>query len=286
MTNLLSAEFRRLIKSTVFRLSLLCSAGLSAAVILMRWSDVRMNPETYARLSVEYRNADGLIFVGGMYVVFMLAVFVSIFVGTEYSDGTIRNKLVAGHTRTAIYLSKLVVCGVADVVIHVLYIVVALALGGLMLEGTTMAAGEILAFTLTSVMAVLAATSLLLLFSMSVQSKAVGAVACLLSVIIMFFAALTIHQRLSAPEYYDAYTYKDNLTGEIVEVGREKNLRYLTGTKRKVYQFLYDFIPASQLYQITMNLSDHLGWIAAYDVLLVIASTGVGIIIFQKKNIS
>lgn len=285
MNKLLSAELVRLLKSLVFRLSLLFSAGLGIFVVLMRWSDVKMNPEAYAKMGVEYRNADGLIFVGGLYLIFAIAVFIGIFVGTEYSDGTIRNKLTAGHTRGCIYLSKLIVCAVADIMMHILYIVVVLVLGSLLIGGTTMKATEILIFSLAGIMAVLAMTALLLLFSMSIQSKAAGAVVCLLSTIILLFAALTIYQRLEAPEYYDGYTYTDEDTGEIIEVEREKNPRYLTGTKKEVYKFLNDFIPASQLYQICMNLSDNLGRIAIYDCVIVLVTTGAGVVIFQKRNL-
>ena len=40
----------------------------------------------------------------------MLAAFVPLFLGADYSDGTIRNKLIAGHRRSGIYLSDLLVC--------------------------------------------------------------------------------------------------------------------------------------------------------------------------------
>lgn len=284
MNKLISAEFHRLFTSLIFRICLLISAAFSAFVILMRWSDVRMHPEEYAKLGIEYSNADGLIFVGGLYIVFVIAVFVGIFVGTEYSDGTIRNKLTAGHTRGSIYLSKLIVCAVADGIIHMIYILIALLLGTLLIHGTTMTAKEILLFTLVSTTAVLATTAMLLLFSMSIQSKAVGSIVCLLSIILMLFSALTIRQRLDAPEYYED-TYIDGATGEIIETESEKNPRYLTGTKRKVYEFLDNFIPVSQIYQIVMNLSDNLRFIVIYDGVIILITTGAGVAIFQKKNL-
>ena len=49
------------------------------------------------------------------------AICVSQFIGMEYSCGTIRNKLVTGHTRTEIYLAQLALHILAAVILfHIL----------------------------------------------------------------------------------------------------------------------------------------------------------------------
>lgn len=287
MRKLLSAEFSRLFHSLIFRLCLLVSVGLAVFSIMMRWLDVKKNAELYAQLDVIYSNADGLVFIGGLYLIFAVAVCIGIFVGTEYSDGTIRNKLMVGHTRRDIWLSKFLVCAVASVVIHLLYILTALAFGGIMLGGTTMKLSQILLCSLASVTAMLALTACLLLFSMLIQSKAVGSVACLITVILMLFATLTIYQKLLEPEYYDAYQYTTD-SGETISVEKEKNPRYLTGTKRKVYEFLDTTLPVSQLFTIGRNEwdgSENFGWMIGSDFVIMIASTGAGILVFRKRNL-
>lgn len=285
MNKLLSAEFERLFKSFVFRLGMLFSSGLAVFVVMMRWLDVQKNAEAYASLSVEYSNVDGLIFVGGIYIIFAVAVFVGIFVGTEYSDGTIRNKITAGHTRGCIYFSKWIVCAVTTIMLHLLYICLVLLLGNLLIGGTTLSVLQLLCFGVASTMAVLALVAFLLIFPMCIQSKAVGSVICLLSTIIMLFLSLTIAQKLDAPEFYDAYQYVDEETNEMVSVEQERNPNYLTGTKRKVYEFLNDFLTVSQLYQIVMNRSDRLGFIILYDCIIVIGANCFGMLVFRKKDV-
>ncbi len=284
MSQLLRANFSRLWKSGIFRLCMLFSVGLGIFMILMRYIDIQKNKEEYERLGTEYSSADGLMFVGALYLLFAAAVLVGIFVGTEYSDGTIRNKLVIGHSRPAIYLSNLIVCAVANEIVFLSHIATAWILGKLLLT-VEMPAKEILQFILLEFLSFLALTAVFVLFAMLIQSKAASSVAVLILSIILLFATITIQNKLDAPEYYDAYTYTNQQTGEVIEQEREKNPNYLTGTKRQVYVFLNDFLPSSQIYQIAMQNADHAGEMAGYAGLLFFAATGAGMIVFRKKDL-
>ena len=58
--------------------------------------------------------------VFGQYALFMgiiIAVFCSFFVGQEYSDGTIRNKIISGKKRTDIYLANFITSAIASLLI-------------------------------------------------------------------------------------------------------------------------------------------------------------------------
>ena len=83
MSKLLRADFSRLFKNKIFWLGVLFMAGLAGFVTFTRWSDMRAVPEYYG-------SSDGLLFVGGMYIDIVIAVVTGIFVGTDYSSGTIR----------------------------------------------------------------------------------------------------------------------------------------------------------------------------------------------------
>ena len=49
------------------------------------------------------------------------AVFISIFFGTEYGDGTIRNKLVVGHDRRQIYFANSITAAASGLVLSAAY---------------------------------------------------------------------------------------------------------------------------------------------------------------------
>lgn len=284
MSQLLRANFSRLWKSGIFRLCVLFSIGLSSFMVIMRYVDIQKYPEEYAKLSIEYSSADGLMFIGALYLLFAAAALVGIFVGTEYADGTIRNKLVVGHNRPTIYLSNLIACAVANEIVLLSHIAAVWIFGKLLLT-VEMSVKEILSFVLLEFLSFLALTAVFVLFAMLIQSKAASSVAVLILSIILLFATLTIQNKLDAPEYYDGYTYTNEETGEVIEQEREKNPNYLTGTKRQVYVFLNDFLPSSQIYQVAMQKSDHAGRMVGYAGLLLLASTGAGIIVFRKKDL-
>ncbi len=298
MSKLLSAEFSRLFHSAIFRMCMLFSAGFAIFLVVVRYIDVKQNAALYDEISISYRNVDGLLFTGALYLIFVLATFIGIFVGTEYSDGTIRNKLMVGHERRNIYLSKLIVCIAAGFMMIFAYMFFILLLGNLLVGGTTMSAGEIVFSIAETLMVMATMTAILLLISLSIQKKAAGSVACLLVTIVMMFASLLVYQKLAEPEYRVTVWYYDENTGEESPHEKEKNPNYLTGTKRVVYETLNDLIPFSQLYQIGMeDLNDmetgqteendlsHKEIIFIYDCLWILVTAGVGILIFKKMNL-
>lgn len=287
MTKLLYAEFSRLFHSLIFKAGVLFSAGLSIFIIFMRWLDVTQNPEFYHNFPVSYRNADGLIFVGGIYLIFVLAIFIGEFIGREYSDGTIRNKLVCGHTRRNIYLSKLIVCSVACLIFHLLYILVSVLMGILLIDGTTMTIGQLMLSSLAGSFAMTAITALMLFISMLIPHKAAGSVCCLLLALLMMFGSLTIYERLQSEEYYDAYTYTDEDTGISIFVDRQRNPHYPTGIRREIYEFLNEYLPFSQLYSIVIMESefDLNGIWIVYDCITILLVSGAGAIIFKRKDL-
>jgi hypothetical protein len=104
---------------------------------------------------------------------------------------------------------------------------------------------------------------------------------------IMFGMTLTVGSRLSAEQYYEPYSYIDDL-GNVVVVDGEINPRYLTGTKREVYNFLNDFMPVSQMYQIIAYENGdilNLDRMVSFDFCTIIILIGAGVVVFKKKNI-
>ena len=120
MSKLLRSNFSRLLKNKIFWL---CIVGMViyAVAYMLNAGQRTVSPTDGKVYTLEEYYFQFLVYVG-----FFFAVATSMFLGTEYSDGTIRNKLVVGHTRTNVYLANLIVTFVAGLLIMCVWFVGAL----------------------------------------------------------------------------------------------------------------------------------------------------------------
>lgn len=279
MSRLLSADFAKLKKNKFFWI---CMPGMFLFGIftaVMHYIAMQQYGENAADIT-------NILFIYALTVVFLIPAFVSLFVGTEYSDGTIRNKMIIGHTRAGIYLSDLIVCSVAGIGFCVSYIIGAL-LAALplytidtgILEGVTK-------LVLCSFIMSVAFTALCILTAMLCQNKALTAVINILAACFLLVISLYILNKLSEPEVYPGYSVMTD-SGEVEVMENEPNPDYLRGTEREVYQFLNDFLPTGQAINITQRgvFSQSPGLLAAYSASIIIVSTGIGVFAFKRRDV-
>lgn len=276
MSKLLSADFARLKKDKVFWIGMIFMLAVGILSPVMNY--INMNQGGY-KIPLE-----SSFFVYAVYIGILLSAFCSLFVGTEYSDGTIRNKIVIGHGRIQVYLSHFLVCSAAGLLMCAAYFLPAGMIGTCLLGFFQTDIQVILGLILCSVIMSLAFTAVFTMVVMLNQNKALVAVINMLGVFILLFGAIYIRAKLYEPKVYEGYVYKDE-SGEIVEVEEEPNPNYLSGTKREVYTFLYDVIPTCQSLQITSMEAVSPWRLAGYSAAITIAATGAGLFFFRKKDI-
>lgn len=107
MSKLLSANFMRLKKDKFFWIGIIFMFAAGVLYPTMIYRDVQ---KTGIINTVDDAFCGCTLFIG-----VVMAVFCSLFIGTEYSDGTIRNKIAIGHTRTALYLSNAIVSATVSI---------------------------------------------------------------------------------------------------------------------------------------------------------------------------
>ena len=284
MSKLLRGDFIRLFKSKIFWLGTIFMFGCAAYTVYSRWMTMQRFPDYYS-------SPDGVLFSGSEFIGIVIAVVMGIFIGTDYSHGTIRNKLAVGHSRVKMYFSNLIICIVASLLMYFAWL--AAVIGGTVLGFTgnfEMSAGNIAAEILISVFAISAMSAVFLLISMLVTSRSAGVVTVMILSLVMFISALMISSRLNESEYYDAYDYViTDLKGNTFEIHEDmqKNPYYLVGTKRRVYEILYDVLPNCQVRQLALGdgrLAYNIKFFPLYSVSIIIVATAAGILMFRKKD--
>lgn len=274
MNKLLSAGFARLWKSKLFYVEIIISCGLASVASCSQFREVI---KWGAIIPLEHA-----LFNCTPFILFFAAAFIALFTGSEYSDGTIRNKLIVGHTRFDVYLSEFIVNSAALLIICFSQILTALVLGLPMFGFFTVPVTVILLQLFDAVLMIIAMTALFTMLAMLISSKSGSTAICLIFVCVLFLVGMILQSALSEPEIRESYMML-SVDGQLIVGDPEPNPYYISGLKRKVYQFLFDFIPMGQAIHVA-DLS--FAWYySVYSLILVAITTVPGLLLFRRKDI-
>lgn len=281
MSKLLRADFARLLKSKVFWFCLLF-VFLSEV-----FSSVGLYRETKS-ITGYLAHCDSLLFDVCAQMIIIAAIFSGLFVGTDYSNGTIRNKIIVGHTRTEIYLSNLIVCSSALLIIQLVGMLTAVGIGFPLVGNMEKSFLSLFVLSLISFATTIALSALFLLIAMMIHSKAHSVVAAIIVAIVLLIGAFVIGDGLNQPEYTSSVTVsvaEDGVDNSDNQMVMEKNPYYISGAKRDLYEFLYDFLPGCQMMQISEQNPEHPARLPVYSLSIILATTACGVLLFRKKDI-
>ena len=189
MNKLLSAGFFRLKKNLLFWLSMVFMAIAGISFPLAAYADSQKYGLVYT--------LEGNFFTSAVFAVILSSVFCSLFIGADYSSGTIRNKVIAGHNRVSLYLANLVICIAACLLMTAAYSAAYLATGLPLLGTFTISAKTVMTFVAILLCLIIAASALFTVISMLIRSKASSAVTCILLAFILLFAGTYLNARLN-----------------------------------------------------------------------------------------
>ena len=275
MSKLLSANFLRLKHSKLLWAGMILMFGFGALLVLSQYN-------MYVRYGYDVR-LDSVLLGYSILIGFLTAVFTSLFVGTDYSDGTIRNKLIVGHTRIAIYLANLVTTGVAALLFCLSCLVSTLAFG-LPLLGAPVAGLQTLCLMLFgSLLLAVAFAAIFTMVSMVCSNKAAVAIICLVLLMLLMIFSSWIVAMLAEPEFYENYALTGD--GEIEVIENVRNSRYPTGVWRDVLEFLNDFLPTGQSMQYSQMQVAHPCLLVLWSFLIAQGTTLAGVLVFRRKDI-
>ena len=143
MLKLLRANFSRLWKTRAFWAAAAVSAMAGAGIPIKYFLDNRAEGSTLT--------PNTACFACAVLAPILLSVLIPLFLGSDYSDGTLRNKRVAGHTRGRIYLANLITCAAAGAMLCAAYLACYLALALPLLGGFDAPPEAVLGFAVLTV---------------------------------------------------------------------------------------------------------------------------------------
>lgn len=276
MRKLLRADLYRLLRNKIFHLEIIVTLVLSVWIVLANYSTDLQATENRLYLEDVFFN---------MYQIFgmLLATAVSLLVGNEYSDGTIRNKLVVGHTRWAIYMAQLLTNLVATTLALLVHSISSGLLGYALFGSLQISIEQFLTMVACNVLIAWGQTTLYTALSMDISAKAIPSVVAILLSWGMLLCANMVYNQLREPETtYESITITENGVdfGEVVE-----NPAYIDGALRTAYEWVLDLLPEGQLLQIQTGETERMAHWPPLEVVYFVVTTGVGYVCFRKKDI-
>lgn len=239
MTRLLSAGFARLIKNKLFWFGSLLLTGFFVFLLFRYSGEAKRYPDYI------YYNSDYLLFASFQIIGVFASCFTGLFLGTEYSDGTLRNKLIAGRSRIQVYLSNLILSFAASLFASLLSILVNCVLGIALFGPLEQSLSQILLHLALGILMLAAFAGIFTLIAMLIPSKSAGSVISIILFFLMLIAATYIFSRLDQKEFITP-GYTITVDGVLQPMDPIANPHYLQGIKRDIYEFFRDLLPTSQ----------------------------------------
>lgn len=279
MSKLLSANFTRLWRSKVFWVL----EGFCFAFGVFVYTLVAINTRNIGQGWLEYE-AHSYFYFQILYIAVVIAIFACFFIGTDYSDGTIRNKMIVGHSREMIYLSFFFTVLTAAFFFVLAYLLAVLLIG-LPFSGVAVLTHveaqpwRIMNFLLTAI----AYAAIFTLLSMLDSNKARNVVVSLLLACVLIFAGLYFYGKVSAPEYIQMVTPQSD--GSLLLQDGPPNPEYLTGMTRMVYHWITLILPSGSV-MLSLDKRLNFDWQSSLcSVVIILLLTVVGISFFKRKEI-
>ncbi len=256
MRRLLSADTFRIFRSKWFWLCLGGMLAMSIAFVVMQYT------------AMDYTvPLSRVIFLPMSFYGMAVAALVSLFVGEDFSDGFIRNKIIAGRSRDNIFASNLIVSSLACTVIYLVITLFTTSVGCLFFE-IDVSLFRYLEHLIMGLGMCLAYSSIYCCITMVCGNKTTSAVLCMALAFFLLCACLHTNQVMVQPEIKNGMP----------------NPAYVDGIVKAVYGVLHDLNPSGQAAQLsTMHIFSSVRWVIC-DLMWILAAV-VGCALFKRKNI-
>lgn len=280
MRKLLTSNFSRLWKSKIFWVLEALSAIAGAVFyVLAIINENNIGNGWYLA------NGNFYFFLVLIYVGAVIAAFSGFYIGADYSDRTLRNKIAVGCSRSNIYFSNLIVVVVTGILFVITQIVASICVG-LPFLGTQIweSLSPVGWRILSAFVMILCYGAIFTFFVMQDSNKSRSLIISFVFALVIILGGLYIYGTLQEPEFTTRMVMQED--GSFLLQEGVPNSKYIRGTARTVYSFIEACIPSAQGLNIVRSEGN-------FNLLAVICQLGVtavftsaGIMLFKKKDIN
>lgn len=276
MYRLLDAGFERIKKNKAFLGCVLVTIGIAIFMLVSNYFDMKNYD---AQISTSELVSNYLPMIG-----MFIAIFTGLFVGTEYSDGTIRNKIIAGHKKINIYLSNFIISSIVAIIFEIIWTTFVLIIAVPVFGKPIIELNQLLITCLDSIMFIIAYSAIFNFISVLSCNKTISAVTCILLFFIMLGVTVSAFNIIQTPETVQ----QGGLNPETGVVSFEEipNPKYPSDSKRQFYQTIVDIIPMGQAFILGAGLDTNIYMLPVYSMALIIIFNGAGVYLFRKKDLN
>lgn len=280
MIKLLRANFARLFKDTAF----LIVAGGTLGITIARIIDCAITNKKYAALG---ETDSGLTMKSVLFelmpaIGIFCAIFIAFYIGKEFSQNAMRNKIIAGHSRTNIYLSNFITCLAGSLILFAIIVSGSLCLGIPLIGPWEGKVSDLILSLLISAFFTASMAAIAAMICMVCSKRSVSAVISILIVLALLILASTMYNALFEPEMMNGMQATIN---GIEFTDPQPNPLYVGGVRRQIYEFLVQFLPTGQGILVANEEVTQPVLNIIYSVITMIAVNLCGIFTFSKKDI-
>ena len=211
-----------------------------------------------------------------------LALLISMFLGTEFSEGTIRNKLCIGHKRNEIFLSNFISCAFASIVLTAVWLLSCTLLFGL-IGPLEVEVSEFVGYIFVAMGFAVSFAALYTVIGSLSSNKAMTIIYTFAVFIILAMAASALDDRLCEPEINEIMTY--NNYGAVVMQESAPNPLYLSGMIRTVCEVALELLPTGQALLLSNVAIEDPVRAISLSVVFTTVTLLVGSMLFRRKDI-
>lgn len=243
----------------------------------------------------------------------LLPIVCGLYINTDYHDGTIRNKIAVGRTRSSVYIANLLIVWLVEIFYTVIHIVVVL-IGGIGIGFDDLPSLALRSGLLLLTIAALAAIAT---FIATLITNRYALVLCALLAIGMMFGSQTLNDLLSSPDSMPdigEVTYTTEMDGmmtphftdserntydNVNDIPTIPNPGYIREPLRSILRTYNNVSPGGQLWEIVQR--GHEEWdietqqpvvhetpywqLILYSVCVTAGFTLLGLLLFRRKDL-